>query len=99
MKERSGGTLEAFSKAMGAHLGIASSVTSLFGEGGLLGKKEATETTTVAPSSPTLQGPDSPKAVAAPIEDNRFKRIMRGNFTEMLRSKPKNPDETPPQNH
>lgn len=100
MKERSGGTLEAFSKAMGAHLGIASSVTSLFGEGGLLGKKEATETTPVAPPSPTLQGPDSPKAVAAaPIEDNRFKRIMRGNFTEMLRSKPKNPDETPPQNH
>ncbi|CAH2072626.1 unnamed protein product [Thlaspi arvense] len=99
MKERSGGTLEAISKAMGAHLGIASSVTSLFGEGGLLGKKEATETTAVAPSSPTLQGPDSPKAVAAATEDTRFKRIMRGNFTEMLRSKAKNQDETPPQNH
>lgn len=95
MKERSGGTLEAIGKAMGAHLGIASSVTSLFGEGGLLGKKEATE----APSSPTLQGPDSPKAVATATEDTRFRRIMRGNFTEMLRSKAKNQDETQPQNH
>uniref|UniRef100_A0A1J3HLQ6 LisH domain and HEAT repeat-containing protein KIAA1468-like protein n=1 Tax=Noccaea caerulescens TaxID=107243 RepID=A0A1J3HLQ6_NOCCA len=95
MKERSGGTFEAISKAMGAHLGIASSVTSLFGEGGLLGKKEATETTAAAsPSSPTIQGPESPKAVAAATEDTRFRRIMRGNFTEMLRSKTKNPDET-----
>lgn len=75
------------------NLGIRSSVTSL------LGKKEATETTTVAPPSPTLQGADSPKAVAAAAEDNRFRRIMRGNFSEMLRSKAKNPDETPPQNH
>lgn len=81
------------------NLGIASSVTSLVGEGGLLVKKEATETTTVAPSSHTFQGPDSPKAVAAAAEDNRFRRIMRGNFSEMLRSKAKNPDETPPQNH
>lgn len=99
MKERSGGTFEAISKAMGAHLGIASSVTSLFGEGGLLGKKEATETTVVAPSSPTIQGPESPKPVAAATEDTRFRRIMRGNFTEMLRSKGKNQDESHPQNH
>lgn len=99
MKERSGGTFEAISKAMGAHLGIASSVTSLFGEGGLLGKKEATETTAAAPSSPTLQGPESPKVVAAATEDTRFRRIMRGNFTEMLRSKAKNQDETQQQNH
>ncbi|KAL1205825.1 hypothetical protein V5N11_017913 [Cardamine amara subsp. amara] len=99
MKERSGGTLEAIGKAMGAHLGIASSVTSLFGEGGLLGKKDATETTGVAPSSPTLQGPESPKVVAAATEDTRFRRIMRGNFTEMLRSKAKNQDETQPQSH
>ena len=41
MKERSGGTFETISKVMGAHLGIASSVTSLFGDGGLLGKKES----------------------------------------------------------
>ncbi|KAF2313817.1 hypothetical protein GH714_013621 [Hevea brasiliensis] len=41
MKERSGGTFETISKVMGAHLGIASSVTSFFGESGLLGKKEA----------------------------------------------------------
>ncbi|EOA19937.1 hypothetical protein CARUB_v10000188mg [Capsella rubella] len=94
MKERSGGTFEAISKAMGAHLGIASSVTSLFGEGGLLGKKEATETTAIAPSSPTVQGPESPKVMAAATEDTRFRRIMRGNFTEMLRSKAKNQDET-----
>ncbi|KAF2571985.1 hypothetical protein F2Q70_00006043 [Brassica cretica] len=78
---RSGGTLEAISKATGAHLGIASSVTSLFEEGGLLGKKEATENTTVAPLSPTLQGPEPPKAVAAAAEDNRFRRIMMGNFS------------------
>ncbi|XP_010453777.1 PREDICTED: lisH domain and HEAT repeat-containing protein KIAA1468 homolog [Camelina sativa] len=99
MKERSGGTFEAISKAMGAHLGIASSVTSLFGEGGLLGKKEAMETTAIAPSSPTLQGPESPKVTAAATEDTRFRRIMKGNFTEMLRSKAKNQDETQPQNH
>ncbi|KAJ8761345.1 hypothetical protein K2173_001401 [Erythroxylum novogranatense] len=87
LKERSGGTLEAFSKVMGAHLGIASSVSSLFGEGGLLGKREVTE-------APPLQ-PEPPKPVVPPpAEDTRFMRIMRGNLTDMLRGKAKGQDET-----
>ncbi|KAJ6707467.1 RAB11-BINDING PROTEIN RELCH [Salix viminalis] len=89
MKERSGGTLEALSKAMGAHLGLASSVSSFFGDSGLLGKKEASE-----PVSPQ---PDSPMAVPPlQAEDTRFRRIMRGNFSEMLRGKTKGIDETNP---
>ncbi|CAI0451010.1 unnamed protein product [Linum tenue] len=95
MKERSGGTLDTISKVMGAHLGtgIASSVTSFFGESGLLGKKETAE------SSPQQSAPPSPNAAATlppqPAEDTRFMRIMRGNFTDMLRGKGKNPDEAP----
>lgn len=90
VRERSGGTLEAISKAMGAHLGIASSVSSFFGEGGLLGKKDAGE---------AHDGAVSPQA-AAPLppvaqEDTRFRRIMRGNFGDMLRPKPKSQDEAP----
>ncbi|KAK8346241.1 hypothetical protein V6Z12_A07G200600 [Gossypium hirsutum] len=86
LKERSGGTFEALSKVMGAHLGIASSVTSFFGEGGLLGKKEITE----SPTEPVeaLQSAASPAAA----EDTRFMRIMR--VTDMLRGKGKNPEET-----
>lgn len=73
---------------MGAHIGIPSSMTSFFGEGGLLGKKENT-----APSSPV----GSPRAgassahVLAP-EDTRFMRIMR--VTDMLRGKAKSQEET-----
>ncbi|KAL3032449.1 hypothetical protein AAZX31_02G084600 [Glycine max] len=86
MKERSGGTFESFSKVMGAHIGLPSSVTSFFGESGLLGKKETTE----PPSEATV----SPKAAApSPAEDTRFKRIMLGNFSEMLRGKAKAPEE------
>ncbi|XVF71570.1 hypothetical protein PTKIN_Ptkin12aG0048700 [Pterospermum kingtungense] len=86
LKERSGGTFEALSKVMGAHLGIASSVTSFFGDSGLLGKKESIE-------SPT-EIVESPKAAAAPAsaEDTRFMRIMR--VTDMLRGKAKNQEET-----
>lgn len=81
MKERSGGTFETISKVMGAHLGIASSVTSFFGEGGLLGKKEAADNQPPPP-------PESPKAAQPPpTEDTRFRRIMRGGFTDMLRGK------------
>ncbi|CAA7410447.1 unnamed protein product [Spirodela intermedia] len=91
VRERSGGTLEAISKAMGAHLGIASSVSSFFGEGGLLGKKDAGE---------AHDGAASPQGVAPPLpsvgqEDTRFRRIMRGNFGDMLRPKPKSQDEAP----
>ncbi|KAK8289583.1 hypothetical protein V6Z12_D07G200900 [Gossypium hirsutum] len=86
LKERSGGTFEALSKVVGAHLGIASSVTSFFGESGLLGKKEITE----LPTEPVeaLQSAASPAAA----EDTRFMRIMR--VTDMLRGKGKNPEET-----
>ncbi|KAK9110631.1 hypothetical protein Sjap_018691 [Stephania japonica] len=80
MKERSGGTFETITKVMGmgSHLGIASSVSSLFGEGGLLGKKDS--------SNPQPESVEPENAAAQPpVEDTRFRRIMRGNFSEMLR--------------
>ncbi|KAK8711925.1 hypothetical protein V6N13_147181 [Hibiscus sabdariffa] len=82
-KERSGGTLDALSKVMGAHIGIASSMTSFFGEGGLLGKKENT-----APLSP------AGAASADPLgpEDTRFMRIMK--VSDRLRGKAKTQEET-----
>lgn len=86
LKERSGGTLDAISKVMGAHLGLATSVSSLFGEGGLLGKREAVEQ--AAPALP------EPPATQSPAEDTRLRRIMRGGFTDMLRGKTKNNDES-----
>uniref|UniRef100_A0A2N9FIP3 ADP-ribosyl cyclase/cyclic ADP-ribose hydrolase n=1 Tax=Fagus sylvatica TaxID=28930 RepID=A0A2N9FIP3_FAGSY len=79
MKERSGGTFETISKVMGAHLGLASSVSSFFGEGGLLGKKKMQS---------HHKAVESPKP-CHPAEETRFKRIMRGNFTDMLRGKAK----------
>ncbi|KAL6960962.1 hypothetical protein U1Q18_038727 [Sarracenia purpurea var. burkii] len=91
MKERSGGTFEAISKVMGAHIGLASSVSSFFGDGGLLGKKEA--------GDPQPDPVESPKAAAPqpPVEDTRFRRIMRAGFTDMLRGKTKSSDDiTPP---
>ncbi|PRQ45673.1 hypothetical protein RchiOBHm_Chr3g0494131 [Rosa chinensis] len=85
MKERSGGTFETISKVMGA--GLASSVSSFFGEGGLLGKKDSVE--------PLPEPAESPKsAPLPPVEDTRLRRIMRGNFTDMLRGKVKGQDET-----
>jgi hypothetical protein len=87
MKERSGGTLETISKVMNAHLGLASSVSSFFGEGGLLGKKESAE--------PPQEPAESPKPMSPlPVEDTRFRRIMRGNFTDVLRAKVKSQEET-----
>jgi hypothetical protein len=82
MKERSGGTFETISKVMGAHLGLPSSVSNFFGEGGLLGKKEAMEPPTEAAVSPK-------SATPSPSEDTRFRRIMKGNFSDMLRGKAK----------
>lgn len=87
MKERTGGTFETISKVMGAHIGIASSVTSFFGDGGLLGKKEIAEQPPGTDESPKPMSP-------SPAEDTRFRRIMRGNFTEMLRGKVKGQEET-----
>ncbi|PON49230.1 Coatomer beta subunit [Trema orientale] len=86
MKERSGGTFETISKVMGAHIGIASSVSSFFGESGLLGKKESAELPPETAESPQPVPP-------APGEDTRFRRIMRGNFTDMLRGKVKGQEE------
>ncbi|KAK7340929.1 hypothetical protein VNO77_21647 [Canavalia gladiata] len=86
MKERSGGTFETISKVMGAHLGIPSSVSNFFGEGGLLGKKETIELPSEAPVSPKA-------AMPSPTEDTRFRRIMMGNFGEMLRGKAKAQEE------
>ncbi|XP_027077488.1 uncharacterized protein [Coffea arabica] len=86
MKERSGGTLDTISKVMGAHLGLPSSVSSFFGESGLLGKRE-----TVDQALPSPEPVPSPPAV----EDTRLRRIMRGSFTDMLRGKAKGSDDTP----
>ncbi|KAK7272935.1 hypothetical protein RIF29_13979 [Crotalaria pallida] len=88
MKERSGGTFDSL-KGMGAHLGLPSSVSSFFGESGLLGKKDATE--------PPSEAAVSPKAATPAAEDTRFRRIMLGNFSEMLRSKGKAHEQGPNQ--
>lgn len=87
MKERSGGAFDTISKVMGAHIGL-SSVSSFFGEGGLLGKRENTEASTEGVVSPRAAQP------AAAAEDTRFRRIMMGNFGDMLRGKAKTPEET-----
>ncbi|KAH7847521.1 hypothetical protein Vadar_027150 [Vaccinium darrowii] len=94
MKERGGGTFEAISKVMGAHLGLASSVSSFFGEGGLLGKKE-TGDPPPPPPEPLVESP-KPVPQQSPVEDTRFRRIMRGGFTDMLRGKAKSSEENPP---
>ncbi|GJN40239.1 hypothetical protein PR202_gb29424 [Eleusine coracana subsp. coracana] len=86
-RERSGGTLESISKVMGAHLGIASSVSSFFGENSLLGKKEGGEQHDSA-------GLNSAQPNSQPqTENTRFGRIMRGGFGDMLRGKAKGADE------
>ncbi|XP_031116420.1 RAB11-binding protein RELCH homolog isoform X2 [Ipomoea triloba] len=93
LKERSGGTLDTISKVMGAHLGIASSVSSFFGEGGLLGKRESGD------PLPIVTEPVEPlksASLPSPTEDTRLRRIMRGGFTDMLRGKQKGNDEIPP---
>ncbi|CAI9282656.1 unnamed protein product [Lactuca saligna] len=91
VKERSSGTFDAFSKVMGTQFGLPTSMTSFFSEGGLLGKKDSGE----IPPPP----PPDPKNVInpqSPVEDTRFRRIMRGGFTDMLRGKGKNSDELSP---
>ncbi|KAI8029233.1 hypothetical protein LOK49_LG01G03487 [Camellia lanceoleosa] len=89
MRERSGGTFESFSKVMGSHIGIASSVTSFF-EGGLLGKKETGD----PPPPPSPEPVEPPKPVVqSPAEDTTFRRIMRASFTDMLRGRTKSGEE------
>lgn len=87
-RERSGGTLESIGKAMGAHLGIATSVSSFFGESSLLGKKEGGEQHDPAAASVPPQA-----GLQAQQENTRFGRIMRGGFGDMLRGKAKGGDE------
>ncbi|AQK91701.1 HEAT repeat-containing protein [Zea mays] len=82
-RERSGGTLESISKVMGAHLGIASSVSSFFGENSLLTKKEGGEEHDPA-------GPTAPEQnLQAQPESTRFGRIMRSGFGDILRGQSK----------
>lgn len=89
MKERSGASVGGggASKSMGSHLGLVSSVSNFFGDGGLLGKRDSTE----------AQQPErvvSPKATSQPQpEDTRLKRIMLGHFSDILRTKGKSQDE------
>ncbi|VAH76569.1 unnamed protein product [Triticum turgidum subsp. durum] len=87
-RERSGGTLESIGKAMGAHLGIATSVSSFFGESNLLGKKEGGEQHDPAAASVPPQ-----VGLQTQQENTRFGRIMRGGFGDMLRGKAKGGDE------
>ncbi|KAF7036424.1 hypothetical protein CFC21_047092 [Triticum aestivum] len=87
-RERSGGTLESIGKAMGAHLGIATSVSSFFGESSLLGKKEGGEQHDPAAASVPPQ-----VGLQTQQENTRFGRIMRGGFGDMLRGKAKGGDE------
>ncbi|KAL0378045.1 UNVERIFIED_CONTAM: RAB11-binding protein RELCH [Sesamum radiatum] len=92
LKERSSGAFDAISKVMGAHLGLASSVTSFFGESGLLGKRESGD-----PGSPSAEATETLKVVPQPpAEDTRFRRIMRGGFTDMLRGRSKGNEEVQP---
>ncbi|TKY50493.1 lisH domain and HEAT repeat-containing protein KIAA1468 [Spatholobus suberectus] len=88
MKERSGSSFGGASKSMGSHLGLASSVSNFFGEGGLLGKRDSTE----AQSERVV----SPKAATSQpqVEDTRLRRIMMGHFSDILRTKGKCQDET-----
>lgn len=95
MKERGGGTFEAISKVMGAHLGLASSVSSFFGEGGILGKKE-TGDPSPPPPEPPFESANLVPPQQSPVEDTRFRRIMRGGFSDMLRGKTKSSEENPP---
>ncbi|KAL2950657.1 hypothetical protein AAZX31_19G002000 [Glycine max] len=89
IKERSGASVGGggASKSMGSHLGLVSSVSNFFGDGGLLGKRDSTE----------AQQPErvvSPKATSQPQpEDTRLRRIMLGHFTYILRTKGKSQDE------
>jgi len=86
MKERSGKSFEGASKSMGSHLGLASSVSNFFGDGGLRGRRNSTEERVVSPkASPTSQ---------PQVEDTRLRRIMLGHFSDILRTKGKPQDDS-----
>ncbi|KAG5027745.1 hypothetical protein JHK87_011259 [Glycine soja] len=92
MKERSGASVGGgASKSMASHLGIASSVSNFFGDGGLLGKKDSTE---AQPQPERVVYPNKAAATSQPQpEDTRLKRIMLGHFSDILRTKGKSQDE------
>ncbi|THU71901.1 hypothetical protein C4D60_Mb04t06400 [Musa balbisiana] len=89
LKERSGGAFESISKAMGGHIGLASSVSSFFGDTGRLGKKEGGDTHEYA-ASPQPSPP-------AQQDDTRFRKMLRGSFSDILRGKGKGSEEPPRQ--
>ncbi|KAL6551842.1 hypothetical protein OROGR_007996 [Orobanche gracilis] len=93
LKERWGGTFETISKVMGAHLGLASSVSSFFSESGLRGKKEIGD-----PGGAPSEVIEAPRPTPPPpaAEDTRFRRMMRGGFTDMLRGRTKSNEDIHP---
>ncbi|KAK1433234.1 hypothetical protein QVD17_10143 [Tagetes erecta] len=93
VKDRSGGTFDAFR----SQFGLPTSMTSLFSEGGLLGKRDSIDLPQPQAPPPSNLG-EHPKVTQNPpsaAEDTRFRRIMRGGLTDMLRGKPKTNDELP----
>ncbi|KAL6529931.1 hypothetical protein OROMI_028576 [Orobanche minor] len=93
LKERWGGTFETISKVMGAHLGLASSVSSFFSESGLRGKKEIGDPG--GSPSEVIEAPRPPPPPPA-AEDTRFRRMMRGGFTGMLRGRTRSNEDIHP---
>lgn len=63
-------------------IGLPSSVTSFFGESGLLGKKDSSIEPGAASQPQTIEPAKIP-----PAEDTRLRRIIRSGFTDMLRGR------------
>ncbi|CAI8594576.1 unnamed protein product [Vicia faba] len=87
MKERSGTSYSSMIK-VSSHVGLASSVSSFFGDGGLLGKRDSTEVVSERSNSPNSAASPPP-----PAEDTRFRRIMLGHFGDILRGKGRSSEE------
>ncbi|KAL8231136.1 hypothetical protein R6Q57_000914 [Mikania cordata] len=58
VKDRSDGMFDTFSKVMGSQFVLPTSMTSLFSEGGLLGKRDSVE---MQPPAPSASAGDHPK--------------------------------------
>ncbi|MED6151176.1 hypothetical protein PIB30_079899 [Stylosanthes scabra] len=85
MKERSG----ASTRMLGQH-SRASSLSNLFGERSeLRTKRDSTDT---SPETNNLS-PRAAALAASGAEDTRFRRLMMGHFSDILRGKGKSPDE------
>ncbi|XP_051149752.1 uncharacterized protein LOC127264322 [Andrographis paniculata] len=84
LRERSLGTLDPAATTK-VPMGLASHLSSFFGESGLLAKTDSGGGSgdPGAPPSDINSNSLSP----TPVEDTRFRRIMRGSFSDMLRSK------------